>query len=194
MKRVVVTGVGLVTPLGVGRERTWSRLLAGENGLGRIRGFDASRLPSRVAAEVPKVDERGVREERGLAEDELFHAGEVLGTTLEEARKTPNFISYALAAAREALVDANWEPRTEEECQSSGVSIGVGMTSLAYVVDAAKQIDSSPSGYRRVSPYFIPRALPNLAAGHISIKHKLQNAHVNRCRSTWTKSIGPAGW
>mmetsp|Transcript_14947 Transcript_14947/g.22004 ORF Transcript_14947/g.22004 Transcript_14947/m.22004 type:complete len:117 (-) Transcript_14947:1530-1880(-) len=89
MKRVVVTGVGLVTPLGVGRERTWSRLLAGENGLGRIRGFDASRLPSRVAAEVPKVDERGVREERGLAEDELFHAGEVLGTTLEEARKQP---------------------------------------------------------------------------------------------------------
>jgi len=179
MRRVVVTGLGLVTPLGVGHKLNWERLVAGESGIRSITGFDASDLASKVAGQVP----RG--EGDGLFNPDAF-------VPPKDQRKMDDFIIFAIAAAHEAIKDSGWEPQTEEERELTGVMVGSGIGGLPGIAEGA--ITLHEKGPRRISPFFIPACLINLASGHISIQHGFKgpnHAVVTAC-STGAHAIGDA--
>ncbi|MCB1506565.1 MAG: beta-ketoacyl-ACP synthase II [Hyphomicrobiaceae bacterium] len=180
MRRVVVTGLGLVTPLGCGVEASWKRLLAGENGARRIEEFDASDLSCQIANFVP----------RGPTADGLFNADDWMEP--KEQRKVDPYIIYAMAAAEQAIADSGFKADTREKQESTGVLIGSGIGGLSGIADTSLLLKEK--GPRRVSPFFIPGRLINLAAGYVSIRHGLKgpnHAVVTAC-ATGTHAIGDA--
>lgn len=182
MRRVVVTGLGLVTPLASGVEESWSRLLDGESGAGPITQFDAeaSGVTTTYACEVP----------RGDGTDGTFNPDDWLPP--KEQRKIEDFILYSIAAADMACQDANWLPEEEEDRLRTGVLIGSGIGGLGSIAETANLIRDK--GPRRVSPFFIPGALINLASGQVSIRHgfKGPNHSVVTACSTGAHAIGDA--
>ena len=178
MRRVVITGMGLVTPLGVGLEAVWERLLAGKSGAGAIQKFDVSDLPAKIAAQVP----------RGAEPD--FNADDWVDP--KEQRRIDDFIIFAMAAAEQAVRDAGWKPQDEEERLRTGVLIGSGIGGLPGIEDAA--ITLHTKGPRRISPFFIPGRLINLASGYVSIRYgfKGPNHSVVTACSTGAHAIGDA--
>jgi 3-oxoacyl-[acyl-carrier-protein] synthase II len=187
MRRAVITGFGLVTPLGSGAETVWRRLLAGESGAGLISRFDASDLACRYACEVPRKDGSG----GGAADMEgAFDPDAVMSA--KERRRVDDFILYAIAAAEEALAHSGWKAADEEARQRAGVMIGSGIGGLQAI--AATAVELHENGPRRVSPFFIPSALINLASGQVSIRHGLKgpnHAVVTAC-ATGAHAIGDA--
>ena len=180
MRRVVVTGLGLVTPLGCGVEPTWKRLLDGKSGAKRIDTFDASDLSCQIANFVP----------RGATADGLFNADDWMEP--KEQRKVDNYIVYAVAAADQAIADSGFKADTKEKQESTGVLIGSGIGGLSGIADTSLLLKDK--GPRRISPFFIPGRLINLAAGYVSIKHGLKgpnHAVVTAC-ATGTHAIGDA--
>ncbi|WP_029087324.1 beta-ketoacyl-ACP synthase II [Brevundimonas aveniformis] len=187
MRRVVVTGIGLLTPLGAGREITWKRILEGQSGIGQITCFDPEGYGCTIAGEIPSVDGRGGG---GPDVEGSFDPEKVLSS--KERKRVDDFIIYAIAAADEALDDANWHPESEEDKERTGVMIGSGIGGLGPVADTA--IKLKEEGPRRISPFFIPSALINLASGQVSIRHGLKgpnHAVVTAC-ATGAHAIGDA--
>jgi len=181
MRRVVVTGLGLVTPLGCGVEQTWRRLLAAESGIGRIEKFDVSDLACKIAGQVP----RDAGSAGGFNADDWMEP--------KEQRKVDDFIIFAMAAATQALNDADWHPREYDDQVVSGVLIGSGIGGVEGIAETALVLRDR--GPRRVSPFFIPGRLINLASGYVSIAHGLKgpnHAVVTAC-STGAHAIGDAG-
>src|SRR4030081_2007450 len=180
MRRVVVTGMGLVTPLGIGLERVWGRLIAGESGIRAIQSFDVSDLPSRVAAQVPQGDQASG----------LFNADDWVPP--KDQRRMDQFIVFAMAAAAQAVDDAGWHPTDEEECERTGVMIGSGIGGLPRINQCA--ITFAEGGPGRISPFSIPATLINLASGHVSIRYgfKGPNHSVVTACSTGAHAIGDA--
>jgi 3-oxoacyl-[acyl-carrier-protein] synthase II len=179
MRRVVVTGLGMVTPLGTGVETSWNRLVAAESGLRRIDRFDVSDLPAKVAGLVPGEGEPG-----GFRPTDFIDA--------KELRRNDHFIVLAMAAAAEAIADSGIPLATDEQKNRSGVLIGSGIGGLNAIADAALVLEKQ--GPRRISPFFIPSALINLAGGQVSIKYGLRgpnHAVVTAC-STGAHAIGDA--
>src|SRR6201988_1418165 len=150
MRRVVVTGLGMVTPLGCGVEPTWTRILAGKSGARKIDTFDTSDLTCRIACMIP----------RGDGSDGTFNPDQWMEP--KDQRKVDDFIVFAMAAARQALDDANWHPSTEEERCATGTMIGSGIGGLSGIADTAVLLKER--GPRKVSPFFIPGRLINLRA------------------------------
>jgi 3-oxoacyl-[acyl-carrier-protein] synthase II len=180
MKRVVVTGLGLVTPLGVGTENIWKRLTAGESGIRAIQSFDVSDLPAKIAGQVP----------RGETASGLFNADDWVPP--KDQRKMDEFILYAMAAAEQAVADSGWKPEGAEERERTGVMIGSGIGGLPGIADGA--ITLHERGPRRLSPFFIPSNLINLASGQVSIRYGYSgpnHAVVTAC-STGAHAIGDA--
>ncbi|MSP50438.1 MAG: beta-ketoacyl-[acyl-carrier-protein] synthase II [Alphaproteobacteria bacterium] len=180
MRRVVVTGLGLVTPLGVGVENTWSKLLQGESGIRAIQSFDVSDLPAKIAGQLP----------RGETKDGKFNADDWVEP--KDQRRMDPFIVYAMAAAQQAVEDSGCQPKTEDEKEKAGVMIGSGIGGLIGIAEGALVL--AEKGPRRVSPFFIPSNLINLASGHVSIRYGLKgpnHAVVTAC-STGAHVIGDA--
>lgn len=180
MRRVVVTGIGLVTPLGCGVEATWSRLLDSQTGVRRVTEFEVADLSCQIASFVP----RGPKAEGKFEPTEWMEAKEV--------RKVDDFIVYAVAAADQAIADSGYTPATSDERERTGVLIGSGIGGLNGIAETA--ILLKEKGPRRVSPFFIPGRLINLASGYVSIKHQLKgpnHAVVTAC-STGAHAIGDA--
>ncbi|CAL8980820.1 3-oxoacyl-[acyl-carrier-protein] synthase 2 [Rhodoplanes serenus] len=180
MRRVVVTGMGMVTPLGCGVEASWKRLLAGESGARKIEKFDVSDLPAKIACTIP----------RGDGSDGTWNPDQWMEP--KEQRKVDEFIVFAMAAAKQALEDSGWRPTTYDEQIRTGVMIGSGIGGLEGIADAAVVLKER--GPRRVSPFFIPGRLINLASGYVSIAHGLKgpnHAVVTAC-STGAHAIGDA--
>ena len=180
MRRVVVTGLGLVTPLADGVEESWSRILAGQSGGGPITGFDASRVTTQYACEVP----------RGDGSDGTFDAEKYMPA--KDQRKVDTFILFGLAAAQQAVEDAGWQPEDTESLERTGVLIGSGIGGLNSIANTA--IMMNEKGPRRVSPFFVPGALINLISGQVSIKYgfKGPNHSVVTACSTGAHAIGDA--
>jgi 3-oxoacyl-[acyl-carrier-protein] synthase II len=181
MRRVVVTGLGLVTPLACGTEQTWQRLRSGASGIKRIEKFDVSDISCKVAGQVP----------RGDGSDGSFNPDDWMEP--KEQRKVDDFIIFAVAAAAQALNDAGWHPREYEDQIVSGVLIGSGIGGVEGIAETALLLRDR--GPRRVSPFFIPGRLINLASGYVSIAHSLKgpnHAVVTAC-STGAHAIGDAG-
>jgi len=181
MRRVVVTGLGMVTPLASGVEPTWQRLLAGKSGIGRIEGFEVSDLPCQIAGQIP----------RGEGADGTFNADQWMEP--KEQRKVDDFILFAMAAATQALDDADWHPQEYEDQIASGVLIGSGIGGIEGIAETALLLRDR--GPRRVSPFFIPGRIINLASGYVSITHLLKgpNSAVVTACSTGAHAIGDAG-
>jgi 3-oxoacyl-[acyl-carrier-protein] synthase II len=180
MRRVVVTGVGMVTPLGCGVDVTWRRILAGESGARRVEAFDVSDLPVKIACSIPRGD--------GL--EGTFDADQWMEP--KEQRKVDGFIIFAMAAARQALDDAGWRPLKHDDQIATGVSIGSGIGGIEGIAETALVLKDR--GPRRVSPFFVPGRLINLAAGYVSIEFGLKgpnHAVVTAC-STGAHAIGDA--
>ncbi len=180
MRQVVVTGMGLVTPLGIGLDAVWRRLVAGESGVRAIQSFDVSDLPAKIAAQVP----------RGDKEAGLFNADDWIPP--REQRRMDEFIIYAMAAAALAVEDAGWYPADEAERERTGVMIGSGIGGLPGITEAALTLHER--GPRRISPFFIPSCLINLASGNVSIRYGFKgpnHAVVTAC-STGAHAIGDA--
>ena len=180
MRRVVVTGMGLVTPIGVGLERNWSSLIEGESGISAIQSFDVADLPTKIAAQVP----------RGDTASGLFNADDWVAP--KDQRKMDGFIVFALAAAAQAVEDAGWSPDSEEACERTGVMIGSGIGGLPGITEGALTLHER--GPRRLSPFFIPANLINLASGHVSIRYGFtgpNHAVVTAC-SSGAHAIGDA--
>ena len=180
MRRVVVTGLGLVTPLASGVEATWKRLIASESGLGAIQNFDVSDLPAKVAGQVP----------HGETADGRFNADDWVPP--KDQRKMDEFILFGIAAGEMAIRDSGWAPQTDEERERTGVMIGSGIGGLQTIYDGS--ITLKEKGPRRISPFFIPSALINLVSGHVSIKHGFKGPNhsaVTAC-STGVHAIGDA--
>ena len=189
MRRVVVTGLGLTTPLGVTVAETWDNLINGRSGIRAVTRFDVSDLPCRVAGQVPRPD-LGDAPESG---PDCVTAFSVEGLiTRKDLRKIDNFIVYAIAAAEQAITDAGWTAATEEDRNRAGVLIGSGIGGLETVYDGS--IILHERGPRRISPFFIPSALINEASGHVSIKYGLKgpNHSVVTACSTGAHAIGDA--
>ncbi|MBZ0228784.1 MAG: beta-ketoacyl-ACP synthase II, partial [Bauldia sp.] len=180
MRRVVVTGLGMVTPLGCGVDATWSRLLAGESGAIRVTDFPVDDLACQIACQVP----RGPKAEGRFDRDEWMEP--------KESRKVDDFIIYAMAAADQALEDAGWHPESREDQIASGVLVGSGIGGIGGIYDAS--ITLRDKGPRRISPFFIPGRLINLASGQVSIRHQLKgpNHSVVTACSTGAHAIGDA--
>ncbi|MEC8579915.1 MAG: beta-ketoacyl-ACP synthase II [Pseudomonadota bacterium] len=180
MRRVVVTGLGLVTPLASGVETTWERLLDGQSGAGTITKFDASHLATTYACEV----------KHGDGTDGTFNPDEWMDK--KEQRKVDDFILYGIAAAEMAVNDADWHPEDQESLERTGVMIGSGIGGLNSIAETAYLIRDK--GPRRVSPFFIPGALINLISGNVSIRHgfKGPNHSVVTACSTGAHAIGDA--
>src|SRR4249919_189885 len=178
MRRVVVTGLGMVTPLACGVEPTWRRLINGDSGARRIETFDVSDLPAKIACQVP----------RGDGSSDSFNPDQWMEP--KEQRKVDDFIIFAVAAAQQALADAGWKPVTHEDQISTGVMIGSGIGGLTGIAETA--IVLKERGPRRVSPFFIPGRLINLASGYVSIEHGLKgpNHSVVTACSTGAHAIG----
>jgi 3-oxoacyl-[acyl-carrier-protein] synthase II len=180
MRRVVVTGLGMVSPLACGVEPTWKRILASESGAKKIDTFDVSDLACRIACMVP----------RGDGSDGTFNPDQWMEP--KDQRKVDDFIIFAMCAARQALDDAGWHPVTEEDRCATGVMIGSGIGGLTGIAETS--IVLKERGPRKVSPFFIPGRLINLASGYVSIAHGLKgpnHAVVTAC-STGAHAIGDA--
>lgn len=179
MRRVVITGLGLVTPLGCGVEHTWRSLLEGHSGVRCIDTFDVADLPAKIAGLVP----RG-RSDGAFDMDRMLPA--------KERRRMGDFMLYAIAAAREAMLDAGYQPVTEAERERAGVMIGSGIGGLPEIERAALALHDR--GPRRISPYFIPSSLVNEASGVVSIEHGLRgpNHAVATACSTGAHALGDA--
>src|SRR5579863_7258337 len=180
MRRIVVTGMGLVTPLGIGLERVWRRLVAGESGIRAIQSFDVSDLPARIAGQVP----------RGDRASGLFNPDDWVPP--KDHRRMDEFIIFAMAAAVQAIEDAGWEPEKDEDRERTGVMIGSGIGGLPSIAEAAVLLQER--GPRRISPFFIPSSLINLASGNVSIRYGYKgpnHAVVTAC-STGAHAIGDA--
>jgi 3-oxoacyl-[acyl-carrier-protein] synthase II len=180
MRRVVITGLGMVSPLGAGVEASWRRLLEGRSGASRIETFETADLACRIACSIP----------RGDGSDGAFDPDRWMEP--KEQRKVDPFIVYAMAAAAQALADAGWAPRTQDEQTSTGVLIGSGIGGIGGIYDAS--VTLLERGPRRISPFFIPGRLINLASGYVSIAHGLKgpnHAVVTAC-STGAHAIGDA--
>ena len=180
MRRVVVTGLGLVSPLACGVEESWIRLLAGQSGAGPITRFDASNLPARIACEIPLGD----------GTDGTYNPDDWVPA--KDQRKLDGFITYSITAATQAVEDAGWMPDDEEERCRTGVLIGSGVGGIESISAAA--ITLKERGPRRISPFFIPGALINLCSGQVSIKYGFKgpnHAVVTAC-STGAHAIGDA--
>jgi len=180
MRRVVVTGCGVVTPLGVGTETVWKRLLEGQSGIRAIQNFDVSDLPAKIAGQVP----------RGETASGSFNADDWVPP--KEQRKMDEFIVFALAAAAQAVDDSGWKPTDPVERERTGVMIGSGIGGLPGITEGALTVHEK--GPRRLSPFFIPANLINLASGHVSIRYGYSgpnHAVVTAC-STGAHAIGDA--
>jgi 3-oxoacyl-[acyl-carrier-protein] synthase II len=180
MRRVVVTGLGMVSPLGCGVATAWQRLLAGASGARRIETFDVSDLPAKIACIIP----------RGDGTDSTFNPDQWMEP--KEQRKVDDFIIFAMCAARQALDDAGWRPATYDDQIATGVMIGSGIGGIEGIAETA--IVLKEKGPRRVSPFFIPGRLINLASGYVSIAFGLKgpnHAVVTAC-STGAHAIGDA--
>jgi 3-oxoacyl-[acyl-carrier-protein] synthase II len=187
MRRVVVTGLGLVTPLGHGVEVTWRRLLEGRSGAARITHFDVTDYACQIACQIPNVDGRGGG---GPDVEGSFDPAKVMPP--KDRRKIDDFILYAVAASDEALKDSGWVPETEEARERAGVIIGSGIGGLGAIAETAYELRDK--GPRRVSPFFITSSLINLASGHVSIRHGLRgpNHSVVTACATGSHAIGDA--
>ena len=180
MRRVVVTGLGMVTPLACGVEETWARILAGKSGAGTIERFDASHLATTYACEIPLGD----------GSDGTFNPDDWMAP--KERRKVDDFILYGMAAATQAVTDSGYVPADEEAKCRTGVMIGSGIGGLSSIAETAVLLKER--GPRRVSPFFIPSALINLVSGQVSIKFGFKgpnHAVVTAC-STGAHAIGDA--
>ncbi|EBA11379.1 beta-ketoacyl-ACP synthase II [Roseobacter sp. CCS2] len=180
MRRVVVTGLGLVTPLADGVEKSWERILDGQSGAGKITGFDPSRLTTQYACEVPLGD----------GSDGTFNADQYLDP--KEQRKIDTFIIFGMAAAQQAIEDSGWTPEDREDLERTGVMIGSGIGGLNSIANTAVMM--AEKGPRRISPFFVPGALINLISGQVSIKYGFRgpnHAVVTAC-STGAHAIGDA--
>ncbi|MGY8678044.1 beta-ketoacyl-ACP synthase II [Bradyrhizobium sp. UFLA05-153] len=180
MRRVVVTGLGMVSPLGCGVEPTWQRILNGESGARKIETFDVSDLQTKIACVVP----------RGDGSNGTFNPDQWMEP--KDQRKVDDFIIFAMAAATQALNDANWHPESEEDKCATGTLIGSGIGGLNGIAETA--ILLKERGPRRVSPFFIPGRLINLTSGYVSIEHGLKgpNHSVVTACSTGAHAIGDA--
>ena len=179
MRRVVVTGMGLVTPLGSGVKHCWDNLLESRSGVSKISTFDVSDLPAKIAARVPIGTETGD-----------FNSVEYVSS--KDTRRMDQFIVFALGAAIQAVEDSGWKPDTEEAQDRSGVMIGSGIGGLQTIENGAIMVEKE--GPRRLSPFFIPSSLINLASGHVSIRYgfKGPNHSVVTACSTGAHAIGDA--
>ena len=180
MRRVAVTGLGLITPLGCGVDTTWSRLIAGRSGAGPITKFKVDDLPCRIACDVP----------RGDGSDGTFSPDQWVDP--KEQRRVDEFIIFALTAAAQAVTDSGYEPKTEEERERAGVLIGSGIGGLDGIEQASILLHEK--GPRKLSPFFIPGRLINLASGYVSIRFGFKgpnHAVVTAC-STGAHAIGDA--
>jgi 3-oxoacyl-[acyl-carrier-protein] synthase II len=180
MRRVVITGLGMVSPLACGVEETWKRLLAGQSGAGTITRFDAGHLATTYACEIP----------RGDGNDGTFNPDDWIEP--KEQRKVDDFILYGMAAAVQAVKDAGWESQDEESRCRTGVMIGSGIGGLQTIAETSVLLKER--GPRRISPFFIPAALINLVAGQVSIRFGFKgpnHAVVTAC-STGAHAIGDA--
>ncbi|MBU6471039.1 MAG: beta-ketoacyl-ACP synthase II [Alphaproteobacteria bacterium] len=180
MRRVVVTGVGLVTPLACGVEETWSRLVAGKSGAGPITRFNADDLATRIACEVPRGDGTGG----------TFNPDQWLDP--KEQRRVDDFILYGMAAGQQAVTDSGWQPKNEDERCRTGVLMGSGIGGLQGIAETALLM--AEKGPRRVSPFFIPGRLINLISGYASIRfgYKGPNHAVVTACATGAHAIGDA--
>jgi len=180
MRRVVVTGMGMLTPLGCGVEHTWSRLIKGESGARKVETFEVSDIAAKIACMIP----------RGDGSNGTYNPDQWMDP--KEQRKVDPFIVYAMCAARQALDDAGWHPKTEDEKCATGVLIGSGIGGIDGIADTAVTLHEK--GPRRVSPFFIPGRIINLASGFVSIEFGLKgpnHAVVTAC-STGAHAIGDA--
>jgi 3-oxoacyl-[acyl-carrier-protein] synthase II len=186
-RRVVVTGLGLVTPLGCGTDHVWKRLLDGESGLAKIEHFDVSDLSSHVAGIIPRVDGRN-----GGGEGVAGSFDPEATLPARERKRIDEFILYGIAAADEALASSGWEARSEEDKERAGVLIGSGIGGLQTIYDASVTLHER--GPRKLSPFVIPAMLINLASGQVSIRHGLKgpNHSVVTACSTGAHAIGDA--
>src|SRR5579862_361746 len=180
MRRVVVTGLGLVTPLACGVEESWAALLAGKSGASRITKFKTDDLATKIACQVP----------RGDGANGTFNPDQWVDA--KEQRRMDPFIVYGLAAAKQAVVDSGWEPKTEDDRNRTGVLIGSGIGGLAGIEESSILVHEK--GPRRLSPFFIPGRLINLVSGYASIEHGFKgpnHAVVTAC-ATGAHAIGDA--
>ncbi|NDV99497.1 beta-ketoacyl-ACP synthase II [Salipiger sp. PrR002] len=180
MRRVVVTGLGLVTPLADGVEKSWERILDGQSGAGPIQGFDTEGLTTTYACEVPLGD----------GSDGTFNADAYMEP--KEQRKVDTFILFGMAAAQQAVEDSGWKPTDKEDLERTGVLIGSGIGGLNSIANTAVMMEQK--GPRRVSPFFVPGALINLISGQVSIKYGFRgpNHSVVTACSTGAHAIGDA--
>ena len=179
-RRVVVTGMGIASPLGLGVENVWKRLVAGESGIRAIQSFDVADLPAKIAGQVPA----GTRDDGGLTLGEWI--------PVKDQKKMDRFIHLALVAATEAVEDSGWLPQDEPGREATGVMIGSGIGGLQTIFEASKMVLEGK--VKRLSPFFIPSALINLASGHLSIKYGYKGPNhsaVTAC-ATGVHAIGDA--
>ncbi len=181
MKRVVITGMGIVSPLGVGVEKNWAALTAGKSGIRKITRFEASDMASQIAGLVPYQNE-------GFADG--FNPDDAMPP--KEQKKVDTFILYGVMAADEAVKDSGWVPQTDEDRERTGVMIGSGIGGLQSIYETSETLIQK--GPRRVSPFAVPAMLINLASGHVSIKHgfKGPNHSVVTACATGSHAIGDA--
>ena len=180
MRRVVVTGMGLVTPLGIGIENNWNGITAGKSGIRAIQSFDVSDLPAKIAGQVPRGDTASGK----------FNADDYMSP--KDQRRVDDFIIYAMGAAIQAVEDSGWKPEDESDRERTGVVIGSGIGGLQTIYEGSTLINER--GPRKVGPFFIPSALINLASGHLSIHYGFKgpnHAVVTAC-STGAHAIGDA--
>ena len=180
MRRVVVTGLGLVTPLGCGVEASWSRLTRGDSGISGIQNFDVSDLPCKIAGQVPL----------GESSEGRFNPDDAMAA--KDRRKVDRFILYGMAAVQQAVEDSGWQPSDEESLERTGVLAGSGIGGLETIYDGS--ITVKERGPRKLSPFFIPAALINLLSGHASIRYGFRgpNHSVVTACSTGAHAIGDA--
>lgn len=178
MRRVVVTGMGMVTPLGCGTQLNWDRLIKGDSGIRVIDRFDVSDMPARIAGQIPTISEAPY----GLDPDSVVDS--------KERRRMDDFILYGLAATDQAIEDAGWRPTDEKSQERTGVIIGSGIGGLNTIANASVLLEKS--GPRKISPFFIPSSLINLVSGHVSIRYgfKGPNHSVVTACSTGAHAIG----
>lgn len=177
-RRVVVTGIGMVSPLGATLQSSWSKLINGQSGINNISYFDPSDLPCKIAGQLP------------TSGDDAFNADQYVSS--KDQRKMDKFIVYAIAAADQAIADSGWSPQEQEDLEMTGVIIGSGIGGLDSIESSA--INLYKNGPKKISPFFIPASLINLASGHVSIKHGFQgpNHSVVTACSTGAHAIGDA--
>jgi 3-oxoacyl-[acyl-carrier-protein] synthase II len=180
MRRVVVTGMGIASPLGLGVERVWKRLINGESGIGAIQSFDTTELTAKIAGQIPP----GTRADGGLDLAEWM--------PVKDVKKMDRFIHLGIVAASEAMEDSGWVPETEEDKYASGTMIGSGIGGLQTIYEASITVHEGRA--KRLSPFFIPSALINLVSGQVSIKYGLKGPNhsaVTAC-ATGVHAIGDA--